>query len=238
MASEKGNGPPSYDTSLGQPSDLGNPSYPQQYPPSTTPYPTESSAPYPPSAPPPGYPGQDPQPYPTQEPAKAYPTQAGGYPPQGVPPGYPQQGGYPPQGAPPGYPQQGYPIQGAPPGYTPQGAAPGCTTQGVAYYPHAPSHATTTVITQQPGQVLIHAQFPPPDNLGLSIISMFCCFCIGIFALLKSLKSRELYRLGDHSGAQEMGMAARRMATIGIIVAICVYICIVILRIILQAAFA
>ena len=147
----------------------------------------------------------------TQDQPKAYPIQAGGAP-------------YPHQGAPPAYGHPGYPVQGAATGYTTQAV-------GVAYHPHA----QTTIITQQPvhGAVIIHAA-PPPDYLAVSIISMFCCFCIGIFALLKSIRSREMYRAGDHAGAQEMGLRARKLANIGIFVAICVYVSIVVLRIIIS----
>jgi hypothetical protein len=45
---------------------------------------------------------------------------------------------------------------------------------------------------QQPthGAVIIHNTGPPPDYMVVSIVSMFCCFCIGIFAMLKSIRVR------------------------------------------------
>lgn len=41
---------------------------------------------------------------------------------------------------------------------------------------------------QQPGGVIVQNVLPPPDYLAVSIVSAFCCFCIGVFAILKSLK--------------------------------------------------
>ncbi|CAB4038626.1 proline-rich transmembrane 1-like [Paramuricea clavata] len=182
------------------------PPYNTSYQPNAPPQypPYPNQPPYPPSAPP-SYSA-------TQDQPKAYPVQPGAAP-------------YPQQGIPPGYGQPGYPIQGAAAGYTTQAV-------GVAYHPHA----QTTIITQQPthGAVIIHNTAPPPDYMVVSIISMFCCFCIGIFAMLKSIRSRELYRAGDHAGAQEMGLRAKKLANVGIFVAICIYVSIVLLRIILS----
>ncbi|XP_028402621.1 spore coat protein SP85-like [Dendronephthya gigantea] len=160
-----------------------------------------------------------------------YPIQQPYYPPS-APPSYTshdQTKAYPMQTAAP------YPQQGVPPGYPPQGAAPGYTTQGVGVTGYH-QHNQTTIITQQPTSGVIIHTTQPPDFMVVSIISMFCCFFIGIFAVLKSMRSRDLFRQGDYAGAQEVGMQAKKLAYVSIFVAVCLYVFIVILRIALSVA--
>ncbi|XP_067936214.1 proline rich transmembrane protein 1B-like isoform X1 [Watersipora subatra] len=139
----------------------------------------------------------DDQGYPTQLSALEYSefSAAEGYPQQPVAQGYPQQPvapGYPQQPVAPGYPQP--PVA---PGYPQQPVAPAYPTNQVFYTP----------LTN-----------PPNDYLALSIFTtIFCCFWIGIVAIYKSTKVRDLATKGDATAAAEASQTARVLNIVGII---------------------
>lgn len=57
---------------------------------------------------------------------------------------------------------------------------------------------------------------PPENYLILSIMAtIFCCWPIGIFAILKAAKVRELWALGDHVGAQKASNDAKKLTIWG-----------------------
>ncbi|XP_015263673.1 PREDICTED: synapse differentiation-inducing gene protein 1-like [Gekko japonicus] len=104
------------------------------------------------------------------------------------------------------------------PYYGPYGAVPG---QGVIIQP--PLH-TTYVVPVQPTH--------EPDYLGYSIFTLlFCCFPLGIAALVYSIQTRDANRMGNSAEAQRNSRMARNLAHsafgLGIVLAI-VYIVLVV----------
>jgi len=102
----------------------------------------------------------------------------------------PQQGQYPPQQQ-AYYPSQGYP---APSGY---------------HAVHAPH---VVVVANQPLQGPI-----PDDYCTYSILNtIFCCFWIGIFAIIKSQNVRDAVARGDRHGAETASKDALKMNKIAL----------------------
>lgn len=114
------------------------------------------------------------------DPQKGGPPKDEGYP--------PQYGGYPPQQ--PGY--TGYPPA---PGYAPP--------QGMVM--HQPGPGQTTVIVTGP------VANPPSDHLAFNIfVTICCCWPIGIFAILKSVETRDMINRGDSTGATNASKKAKK----------------------------
>lgn len=120
-------------------------------------------------------------------------------------PAYQQQGGYPSQG----YPMHhaGYPGQN-PPRYAPVGQVP----QG-------------GIVLAQPGAVPTHVVVapvlsnPPPDHMMFNIfMTLFCCWPIGIFAIMKSMACRDAIHRGNAEMAHRLSVEARRLGywTLGV----------------------
>ncbi|EDO36299.1 predicted protein [Nematostella vectensis] len=219
------------------------------YPPEANPSPTTTQpSPYPAQNPPPynpndpsvpvvnmpyqqtvGFPASQQQGHPAPPPQQGYPPPQQGYPPpqQGYPP--PQQG-YPPpqQGYPP--PQQGYPAQQQ--GYPPaqQGyPAPQQGYQTTGGYPYTTQH-NVTIVTGGPAVVV--GGVPAPDYCGLSLFScLFCCWPIGLVAVINAKHAREANQRGDYARASTYSQMARRYANIAITAGIILIICIVVFRI-------
>lgn len=60
---------------------------------------------------------------------------------------------------------------------------------------------------------------PPPDNMIFNIlVTIFCCWPIGIFAIMKSLSCRDAINRGDQSQAQTLSREAKRLGfwTLGV----------------------
>ena len=171
----------------------------------------------------PGYPPQTSgQAYPAP-PQAAYPPQPmAGYPPQpmaGYPPqptaGYPQQAGQPP-------PQKGYAP--APTGYPP----PGHIQQQPMGYTSTHNTNTTVVLTQ-PATVTTAVIPYMNDYMGLSIFScLCCCWCIGLFAIIKSSEARSNYAAGNYTQALASATTARNLSYAAIFCGIGVVILIII----------
>ncbi len=133
--------------------------------------------------------------------------------------GYPAQGQvvYPVQGQGQGqlhtYPQQGYPQQQGyvayPQGYPPQG------------YVATSPQATSTVYPQQGVTVVVNPslQNAPPDHMIFNVImTIFCCWPIGIFAILKSIECRDAINRGDPARSASLSRDAKRLGmwTLGV----------------------
>lgn len=57
----------------------------------------------------------------------------------------------------------------------------------------------------------------PPENYLIFAIMMtiFCCWPVGIFAIIKATKVRELWALGDVAGAQKASEDAKKLTIWG-----------------------
>ncbi|XP_013397293.1 proline-rich transmembrane protein 1 [Lingula anatina] len=104
---------------------------------------------------------------------------------------------------------QGYP-QGGPPAYGQEGAYP----PQAQYYPQGQPYGQP--ITGQPQTVMVvHTPMinPPPDHMIYAIVvTIFCCWPIGIFAIMKALACRDAINRGDITEAQAKSAEARRMS--------------------------
>lgn len=57
---------------------------------------------------------------------------------------------------------------------------------------------------------------PPDNNLVWAILcTVLCCLPLGIVAIIKSTKVKELWALGDHEGAQKAADDAKKYAIWG-----------------------
>jgi hypothetical protein len=117
---------------------------------------------------------------------------------QEAPPMYsPPQGGYPTQQ--PYGPAAGQPYKQV---YQPApGYASGALQPGMAYQ----QPMTTVVVTPA-------VPNPPPDHLIFNIImTIFCCWPIGIFAIMKSMACRDAAYRGDGQRAEQLSKDAKRL---------------------------
>lgn len=60
-------------------------------------------------------------------------------------------------------------------------------------------------------------QGAPPENYLIFAILMtiFCCWPVGIFAIIKATKVKELWALGDYAGAQKASDDAKKLTIWG-----------------------
>ena len=59
---------------------------------------------------------------------------------------------------------------------------------------------------------------PPDNNLVWAIIcTVLCCLPLGIVAIIKSTKVKELWLSGDHAGAQKAADDAKKYAIWGMV---------------------
>jgi hypothetical protein len=59
---------------------------------------------------------------------------------------------------------------------------------------------------------------PPDNNLVWAIIcTVLCCLPLGIVAIIKSTKVKELWLQGDHAGAQKAADDAKKYAIWGMV---------------------
>ncbi|XP_074645484.1 proline-rich transmembrane protein 1-like [Tubulanus polymorphus] len=133
---------------------------------------------------------------------------------QPLQPGYPQpQVGYSPSHPYPGQPQS--------PGQSQTGyyyAAPGQPAPALA--------GPGGVIYQQPTVIMVAPQpmaNPPDDYLVYSIVvTILCCWPVGIFAIIKSVNCRDAARRGDQANAMRYSNEAKKYASIALGVGIAV----------------
>ncbi|KAA3625115.1 MAG: CD225/dispanin family protein [Flavobacterium sp.] len=60
---------------------------------------------------------------------------------------------------------------------------------------------------------------PPDNNLVWAIIcTVLCCLPLGIVAIIKSTKVKELWLQGDHAGAQKAADDAKKYSIWGMVV--------------------
>ena len=63
---------------------------------------------------------------------------------------------------------------------------------------------------------------PPPNNLVLAIISLLCCWPIGIPAVIFAAQVNSKWNAGDQAGAVEASAKARKFAIIALVLGIVV----------------
>jgi Interferon-induced transmembrane protein len=69
------------------------------------------------------------------------------------------------------------------------------------------------------------AGHPPENNLVWAIIcTVLCCMPLGVVAIIKSTKVKELWLRGDHAGAQKAANDAKKWAIWGMIAGPIIYI--------------
>ncbi|XP_046856835.1 cysteine-rich and transmembrane domain-containing protein 1-like isoform X2 [Xenia sp. Carnegie-2017] len=133
--------------------------------------------------------------------------------------------GYPPQGYPPqSYPPQGYPAQGYPPQGYPLQQLAGMTQE---------QQNTTVLVQKQPQTATVVKTLPIlNDYMGLSVFAcLFCCWPVGIFAIIKSRESRNHYNAGYYDEAMRSSITARNLAVIAIICGIILVPFMIVLRV-------
>ncbi|GFS20201.1 interferon-induced transmembrane protein [Elysia marginata] len=84
-------------------------------------------------------------------------------------------------------------------------------------YAGAPYHPATNVMTvtaPQPAHRVEHVD----DNMVISIVSLFFCFILGIFAILKSQEARDHKARGCYDMARVAARTAKQIAIIGIVI--------------------
>ena len=60
---------------------------------------------------------------------------------------------------------------------------------------------------------------PPDNNLVWAIIcTVLCCLPLGIVAIIKSTKVKELWMSGDHAGAQKAADDAKKYSIWGMVI--------------------
>ena len=62
-----------------------------------------------------------------------------------------------------------------------------------------------------------------PNNLVIAIVSVFCCWPLAIFAIIKAVSVNKLAGEGDYAGAEKAAADAKKFAMIGIIIGVVVY---------------
>ncbi|XP_064406231.1 proline-rich transmembrane protein 1-like [Halichondria panicea] len=98
---------------------------------------------------------------------------------------------------------------GPPPVYT-------VTQQPVVY-----AQQPVVYVTQAQQAVASPGGVPPKDYLMMSIVTLlFCCWPIGIIALLKSIEVRDAVARGDYAAAQTASKSAYKLNRLAIIVGI------------------
>ncbi|XP_046856836.1 cysteine-rich and transmembrane domain-containing protein 1-like isoform X3 [Xenia sp. Carnegie-2017] len=119
---------------------------------------------------------------------------------------------HPPQG----YPPQGYPAQGYPPQGYPLQQLAGMTQE---------QQNTTVLVQKQPQTATVVKTLPIlNDYMGLSVFAcLFCCWPVGIFAIIKSRESRNHYNAGNYDEAMRSAKTARNLAVIAIICGIILF---------------
>lgn len=66
---------------------------------------------------------------------------------------------------------------------------------------------------------------PPDNNLVWAILcTIFCCIPLGIVAIIKSTKVKELWALGDYEGAQKAANDAKKYSLWGAAVALILWV--------------
>ncbi|XP_035829080.1 uncharacterized protein LOC118478850 [Aplysia californica] len=90
------------------------------------------------------------------------------------------------------------------------------------YYPppHQAMQSTnnTAVVTHQPAVVTLPVIQEVPDQMALAVfVTIFCCFPLGIGAIMKAKRSREALDCNDHHGALDLANSSRRLSMMAIL---------------------
>ncbi|CAH1784414.1 unnamed protein product [Owenia fusiformis] len=121
---------------------------------------------------------------------------------EGLPPSYGQA-----YTAPPGYDAQSYPQQGYPQQVPNQAFYPQQQQGNVPPVGYAP---VTQQVVFTPVQPL---ENPPPDYMAYAIFTtLCCCWPIGIFAIIRSLATRDASNRGDQVTANANSAKTKRLA--------------------------
>ena len=81
------------------------------------------------------------------------------------------------------------------------------------------NYDSTASNTNQGGNGGGSAGTPPDNNLVWAILcTVLCCLPLGIVAIIKSTKVKELWMSGDHAGAQKAADDAKKYAMWGAII--------------------
>ncbi|KAK3783021.1 hypothetical protein RRG08_015361 [Elysia crispata] len=84
-------------------------------------------------------------------------------------------------------------------------------------YPQAPGNVTM-VVSPYPPQTVGWVN----DNLAISIVSLFFCCILGIFAVIKSSEAKDAQQRGDYNTAVVAARKAKNLAVAAIIIGIIV----------------
>ena len=99
--------------------------------------------------------------------------------------------------------------------------------------PDAPSLAQGYVHVQ-PMLLVEPMQAPPSDCLGCSIFALLCCcWCIGLAALLKSIKCKEAIARGDMAAAVKHSKSAHQLIVWSVVCGIVLCVVVGVLRVFL-----
>ncbi|CBJ32251.1 conserved unknown protein [Ectocarpus siliculosus] len=119
---------------------------------------------------------------------------------------------------------QGYHQPSAP--QQPYGAQPQVHGQAVVAQPYNGPTAQQAVVGQAGNQqqhvIVVRqggggaAQIPPPNHCCISVLSLFCCLPIGIFAVCMSCSVDSKWRRGDFDGANSASHMAKKAAILAI----------------------
>ena len=112
-------------------------------------------------------------------------------------------------------------------------ASPGLLGGVVYQQPSAPNVAQGYAQVQ-PVVFVQQMQEPPSDYLGCSIFTMICCcWCIGLAALLESIKCRDAIARGDRVAAVGHSQSAKRLIIVSVVCGIVLYVVCGILSVVL-----
>jgi len=114
---------------------------------------------------------------------------------------------------PPSYAQTQY---GAPPQPYGQPAPP---PSGYGGYPQ-PANSSTVVVTTNMQPTMMA---PPPDHMVFAIlVTLFCCWPIGIFAIIKASSVKDAIGRNDMSGAQHLSQETRKLCNMALGFGLCI----------------
>lgn len=78
---------------------------------------------------------------------------------------------------------------------------------------------------------------PPDNNLVWAILcTVLCCLPLGIVAIIKSTKVKELWALGDHEGAMKAAADAKKYSIWGAAISVILVVLYIILLVVIGVA--
>ncbi|XP_046856844.1 uncharacterized protein LOC124450257 [Xenia sp. Carnegie-2017] len=120
--------------------------------------------------------------------------------------------------SPPNVVLPGYPPQQQQPGHSPP-SPPGMQQQS----------SSSTTVENQPQPTVVAPIQVVNNHLILSIVSFFCCWILGAFAIFKSSEAKARFDNGDYAGAVAAARSARNRSFIAIMFGTFMYTVIIVL---------